>query len=31
VNFSSRYQRQIAFRGIGADGQARLARSRATI
>lgn len=31
MNFLSRYQRQIAFRGIGADGQARLARSRATI
>jgi len=31
VNFLSRYQRQIAFRGIGEPGQARLALARATI
>lgn len=31
MNFLSRYQRQIAFRGIGEPGQARLALARATI
>jgi len=31
VNFNSRYQRQIAFKGIGAGGQAALGRARATV
>ncbi len=31
MSFNSRYQRQIAFKGIGAAGQASLGRARATI
>lgn len=31
MSFDSRYQRQIAFKGIGAAGQASLGRARATI
>lgn len=31
MSFNSRYQRQIAFKGIGAEGQASLGRARATI